>query len=156
MSDQSPFGRLTGPVFVSACLLGLRCRYDGTSRPCRAVLDIPCITVIPVCPEQLGGLPTPRPSAGFAGGDGDAVLGGTARIVDAQGRDVTPSFVLGAGQVCMLAENLHVRHAILKERSPSCGTHLVWQDGALCPGRGVTAAMLVRLGIDIMNEEGHR
>lgn len=139
---------------LSACLLGVCCRYDGSSRETPSVLEMSGVTLIPVCPEQLGGLPTPRPSAQFAGGDGDAVLRGSARVVDSHGRDVTGAFLRGAVQACILAERLHVRYAILKERSPSCGTHEVWVDGLLRTGRGVTAAMLAEQGVIVMNEQG--
>lgn len=154
MPDQSPFGRVMGTVIVSACLLGVGCRYDGSSRETPSVLEMSGVTLIPVCPEQLGGLPTPRTSAQFTGGDGDAVIRGTARVVDSLERDVTGAFLRGAKQACMIAERLHARYAVLKERSPSCGTHEVWVDGRVCAGRGVTAAMLAERGVTVMNEDG--
>jgi len=156
MPDQSPFGRLEGTVLVSACLLGVNCRYDGSSKVSRPVLEIPGIAIVPICPEQLGGLPTPRPSAQFTGGDGEAVMKGTARLIDARGRDVTAAFLVGAEQACLLAGKLRARFAILKERSPSCGTHVVWVEGRQCEGRGVAAAMLAGLGVSIVNEDGVR
>jgi uncharacterized protein YbbK (DUF523 family) len=88
------------------------------------------------------------------GGDGHAVLQGRALVEDEHGREVTPAFVRGAGQVCLLAEKLHARYAVLKERSPSCGTHVVWVEGSVCGGRGVTAAMLEARGVCVMNEQG--
>lgn len=154
MPDQSPFGGLKGPVLVSACLLGVKCRYDGTSQDAGPLLDVPGVSLVPVCPEQLGGLPTPRPRAHLVGGDGHAVLQGRALVEDEHGREVTPAFVRGAGQVCLLAEKLHARYAVLKERSPSCGTHVVWVEGSVCGGRGVTAAMLEARGVCVMNEQG--
>lgn len=154
MSHQSSFAGLAGNVLVSACLLGLRCRYDGSSRTLRSLSKVSDITIIPVCPEQLGGLSTPRPRAYLAGGDGGAVIEGAAQVIDAQGRDVTGAFLLGAAQACRIARILRVRYAILKERSPSCGTHRVHVGGRVCDGLGVTAAMLRRQGVIVVNEDG--
>lgn len=154
MSDQSPFGQLEGTILVSACLLGVKCRYDGSSASGTSLWAIPGATLIPVCPEQLGGFPTPRPRAHLVGGAGEDVLRAAARVLDEHGRDVTGAFVLGAEQVCFLADKLQVRYAVLKERSPSCGTHAVWVDGLLCEGRGVAAAMLMGQGVRVMNEDG--
>jgi uncharacterized protein YbbK (DUF523 family) len=141
---------------VSACLLGVRCRYDGSSKTCRTILEMPGIIPVPVCPEQLGGLTTPRPPCHLVGGDGGAVLNGTALVRDENGRDVTAVFRAGASEVCRIARMVHAKHAILKERSPSCGTHVVWRDGELVAGCGVAAAMLKDQGTCVMNEDGAR
>jgi len=154
MHRQSPFGRLESPVLVSACLLGIRCRYDGSSKTRRSILEIQDIIMIPVCPEQLGGLPTPRPNAYFVGGDGAAVVRGRAFLRDIHDQDVTHAFLFGARQVCKVARILRARYAILKEKSPSCGTHTVWIEGNLQRGYGVTSAMLIDLGLSLMNEDG--
>ena len=154
MHRQSPFGRLEGPVLVSACLLGIRCRYDGSSKTRRSILKIQDIIIIPVCPEQLGGLPTPRPNAYFVGGDGAAVVKGSAFLRDIHDQDVTHAFLFGATQVSKVARILRARYAILKERSPSCGTHAVWIEGKLQRGYGVTSAMLKDLELSLMNEDG--
>jgi uncharacterized protein YbbK (DUF523 family) len=92
---KSAFARLEGTVLVSACLLGIQCRYDGTSKIHRSLLKIPGIVFIPICPEQLGGLSTPRPSAHLVGGDGQAVVGGKAQDITEQGQAVTAAFLLG-------------------------------------------------------------
>ena len=154
MHRQSPFGRLEGPVLVSACLLGIRCRYDGSSKTVRSLLKIHDAVLIPVCPEQLGGLPTPRPKAYFVGGDGEAVVKGSAFLRDIHDRDVTHAFLFGAAQACKVARIIGARYAILKERSPSCGTHAVFIGGDLQLGCGVTSAMLKDLGLSLMNEDG--
>ncbi|MFP7754611.1 DUF523 domain-containing protein [Thermodesulfobacteriota bacterium B35] len=124
---------------VSACLTGLCTRYDGGSRPsaeCRHLLHR--YHWIPVCPEQLGGLPTPRTAADLVGGDGFAVLAGTARVIDRQGTDRTEQFLRGARQVLAIARAQDIRLALLKARSPSCGVR---------PRTGITAALLLQNGI---------
>lgn len=93
---------------------------------------------IPVCPEQLGGLPTPRVAAALVGGDGFSVLAGDAKVVDKTGRDVSKEFILGAEQVLHIARARKIELAFLKSRSPSCGV------GAIT---GVTAALLIRENI---------
>lgn len=138
-------------VLVSACLLGLGCRYDGGSR---GPIDIPeDICPVPLCPEQLGGLPTPRPSARLRGGDGRAVLEGRARVVNVMGEDVTDAFLRGAREALALCRLLGIKKAILKERSPSCGVRQVWIGDELKEGRGVLAALLEQAGIELMSSE---
>jgi uncharacterized protein YbbK (DUF523 family) len=138
-------------VMVSACLLGVRCRYDGDSRPHEAVIDLARTTgVVPVCPEQLGGLPTPRAKADLRGGGGRSVVDGTARVVSEDGLDVTESFLRGARETVEVARRCRVRRAVLKDRSPSCGVSRVYVDGELVDGIGVTAAMLEREGVCVI------
>ncbi len=103
--------------------------------------------LIPVCPEQLGGLPTPRPSQEFSGGTGMDVLEGRARVVNIEGADVTRSFVRAAEIICELASALGATEALLKDGSPACGVSRVTVDGRECAGLGVTAAALKRLGL---------
>jgi uncharacterized protein YbbK (DUF523 family) len=151
---QSAFAGLEGAVVVSACLLGIQCRYDGLSKVHRPILKLPGVILIPVCPEQLGGLPTPRPSAYLVGGDGRSVGEGKAQVITEQGQTVTEAFLLGAHQVCEIACLLKARYAILKERSPSCGTHMVRIEGHWKDGLGVTAAMMSSQGVCVINEHG--
>jgi uncharacterized protein YbbK (DUF523 family) len=153
MPGKSPFGHLEGPVLVSACLLGIPCRYDGKSKPCREILASGKIVPVPVCPEQLGGFPTPRPRAWLTGGDGGDVLKGGARVVNEHGEDVTAAFVAGAVNTLDIARALGVRHAVLKEGSPSCGVHSVTIDGEKKQGKGVTAALLEENGVSLTPEE---
>lgn len=154
MPRKSPFGHLEGPVLVSACLLGIDCRYDGKAKPCKEILSSKNFTPVPVCPERLGGLPTPRPAACFAGGDGRDVLKGRARIMNADGVDVTESFVNGAMHVLELAYILKSRYAVFKEGSPSCGANQVQSQEGRFPGVGVTTAILLENGIEVLNEHG--
>jgi len=89
---------------VSACLAGVRCRYDGEDREDPKVLELLAGgEAVPVCPEQLGGLPTPRSRAEFVGGDGEDVLDGRARVVSEEGVDVTDFFLRGAEEVLRIA-----------------------------------------------------
>jgi uncharacterized protein YbbK (DUF523 family) len=130
---------------VSSCLLGLKTRYDGKVKTgatiMQAVKDGICI---PVCPEQLGGLPTPRAAADLVGGDGRDVLAGRARVVDRNGIDVTANFILGAGQVVKIARQQDIAGVFFKARSPSCG---------LAPQIGVTAALLLIEGYEVIELE---
>jgi uncharacterized protein YbbK (DUF523 family) len=130
------------PIYlVSACLVGLCTRYDGKIKE-----DPNCITRlenalwIPVCPEQLGGLPTPREAADITGGDGADVLNGTARVITKSGRDITKQFVQGAEQALHLARMQNVQAVFLKARSPSC---------AVTGKIGVTAALLLAAGFQL-------
>ena len=138
-------------VLVSACLLGIRCRYDGGRLP--PLPKKPGEIWIPVCPEQLGGLPTPRSAAQIIGGDGEAVLEGKARVVNEREEDVTERFLVGAEEVLRIARTLEVRKAILKERSPSCGVKWTYGREGLLEGMGVTAALLQREGIILVSDE---
>jgi uncharacterized protein YbbK (DUF523 family) len=127
---------------VSACLAGLCTRYDGQSKPNPSCLrQLTRYHWIPVCPEQLGGLPTPRPAARLTGGDGNGVLAGTAQVIDASGNDLTAAFVRGAAIVLAIAQAQNIDLCFLKSGSPSCG---------LSPVPGVTAALLETHGIHIV------
>ncbi len=139
-----------GPVIVSACLLGLRTRYDGGdafSMEAAALLE--GRIVVPVCPEQLGGLPTPRPRAEITGGGGEDVLEGAAWVLDEHGVDVTMKFMKGAMDVLQIARLSGAREAYLKEKSPSCASSVICRGGACVKGMGVTAALLEREGITV-------
>jgi uncharacterized protein YbbK (DUF523 family) len=145
------------PLLVSACLVGLRTRLDGSVRSFPAVMSLASrFCLIPVCPEQLGGLTTPRPGAELCGGAGVQVLGGTARVMTAEGVDVTDAFVRGAAEVLAIARLTGAAAAVLKARSPSCGVGTTY-DGtfahALQQGSGVTAALLESSGIALFTEE---
>ncbi len=127
-------------VLVSACLAGLCSRYDNqviTSATC--LERIRSTTWIPACPEQLGGLPTPREPAEISGGTGADVLQGSARVICRDGSDVTELFVKGAYQVLEIAQRQKISKMLLKARSPSCGVSK----------QGVTAALLMAHGIEL-------
>ncbi len=122
---------------VSACLLGLRTRYDGASKANDWVLSLTSKhLLIPVCPEQLGGLSTPRPAAQIWGGDGGAVLNGTAKVILETGEDVTEEFLRGAAEVLRLARLYKIEGAFLKARSPSCGLSKLGVCAALLQAHG--------------------
>ena len=133
-------------ILVSACLLGCPCRYDGTAKADPRVLALmERHTLIPVCPEQLGGLPTPRlPSERREGS-----------VFDRGGKDVTVQYRQGAEEVLRLARLYGCTHAVLKERSPSCGSGQIY-DGSfshvLVPGSGVAAELLAQNGITVLGE----
>jgi uncharacterized protein YbbK (DUF523 family) len=135
---------------VSACLLGLPTRYDGQALE-RAPLpeQLRGRVLVPVCPEQFGGLPTPRPRQDFRGGTGPEVLERKARVVNEDGIDVTESFLKGAQITCEIAQAPGVKEALLKDGSPSCGVSRVTVDGKESAGLGVTAAALRKLGLTL-------
>ncbi len=141
---------------VSACLLGLCTRYDCAHNRDKGVLEfLTAHSFIPVCPEQLGGLPTPRDAAEIRGGDGAAVLNGSAAVISAGGFDLTPLFIRGAEQVLLLARLAKVSGAVLKSGSPSCGLGRIRDGtfrGGYREGDGVTAALLKRHRIPVYSE----
>lgn len=144
------------PILVSACLLGLPTRYDGTTKRNRAVLDWlerEHLLPIPVCPEQLAGLPTPREKTRFRSGDGRAVLAGNGEVVTFAGQPMTDRFLHGARATLRIAQLAGCRRALLKERSPSCGVHRIHRNDDMVDGMGITAAMLAEAGITILSEE---
>ncbi|MCG8484636.1 MAG: DUF523 domain-containing protein [Clostridia bacterium] len=142
---------------ISACLAGVHCRYDHSDKGIDKIKDLiknqPSIIV---CPEQIGGLTTPRPAAEISGGDGNDVLEGKARIINKAGEDVTDEFVKGALEALEIAEEYGVTKAILKGRSPSCGCGQIYDgtfSGKKIDGDGVLAALLKKSGIDVVTED---
>ena len=134
-------------IIVSACLAGVRCRYNGEGYGIEKIMQlISQGMALPVCPEQLGGLPTPRPPAEILNG----------RVITREGSDLTEFFQKGAQEVLRLAELVNCTQAILKARSPSCGYGQIY-DGTfsktLICGNGILAEMLSRKGIRICTEE---
>jgi uncharacterized protein YbbK (DUF523 family) len=138
-------------IIVSACLLGMRTRYDGDACPADALIaKLRNACVLPVCPEQLGGLPTPRPASFITDGGGKDVLDGKSRVVNAREEDVTEQFVRGAKEVARLAEMWNVKTAYLKSNSPSCGCVVTRGPTGKVSGNGVCAEMLKRLGVKVI------
>ncbi|MBP7633516.1 DUF523 domain-containing protein [Candidatus Ozemobacteraceae bacterium] len=148
-------------ILVSACLLGVASNYKGSRHPawetlfCRLMpaAKVAGIVFVPVCPEQLGGLPTPRLPSELQG-SAESVLGGRARILAVDGTDVTRPFIAGAEAVEHIARTLGAVGAILSEKSPSCGVHQVYDGsfgGKLIEGIGLSAFVLKRLGIPILS-----
>lgn len=142
-------------VIISACLLGVRCRYDGGhSRNETAMQHKKTSQLIPICPEEAGGLPTPRPPAEIVGGDGDDVLNGKAKVMTADGSDVTEAYLQGARHALAVAQTHGATQVILKARSPSCGCGDIYDgtfSGTLISGDGVTTALLKRHGITVIS-----
>jgi len=154
-------------ILISACLIGLNCRYDGkSSNPSsrlRREVNLEFLIekvrrgdALPVCPEQLGGLPTPRVPAEIVGGTGEDVLSGAAKVCTSDGRNVTSAFLRGARETLYLAKLVNAQHIIFKPRSPSCGCGQIY-DGTftrtLRYGNGVTTALLLREGFIVFNSE---
>jgi len=146
----------SSPILVSACLLGEKCRYNGKSNLSPSLLrKLQGRKVLPVCPEQLGGLTTPRAPAEITGGDGRTVIKGAAGVKNNRGEDVTIFFRRGAEKTWELLCGEGVKEAILKDKSPSCGKNFIYDgsfQGRLRPGLGVTAALLKEKGIHIYAE----
>ncbi len=134
-------------IIVSACLAGINCRYDGKNNKTAGVCRLVSLgKALPICPEQLGGLPTPRAPSEISNG----------RVVDKNGNDITHAFQRGAKQALKISLMAGCKKAILKSRSPSCGFGMVY-DGSfqkkLVPGKGVFAALLENAGVYIITEE---
>ena len=138
-------------VLISSCLLGINCRYDGGNNRAK-MLDkmIQEHQLTPVCPEQLGGLPTPREPSNIINGDGRDVLDGKARVINIIGEDVTQAFIKGARETLKIAMLFGVEKAILKARSPSCGLATPYCESNSGSGPGVTAALLISNDIEII------
>lgn len=141
-------------IILSACLAGHHCRHDGGNKKLPHLADkVRRGEAIPLCPEQLGGLPTPRRTARIQGGDGFDVVSGRARVVDAAGQDVTEQFLRGAREVLKLARDLGAVRAVLCEGSPSCGVEFVHIGEKKVKGMGVCAALLFGAGIEVAAAE---
>ncbi len=134
-------------TFVSACLMGCACRYDGGQKEDRELILELGEGALSFCPEVEGGLGVPRPRAFFVGGDGMAVWEGRAKVMNEHGEDVTAEFRRGAVRAlaASMAGNCTVAH--FKEGSPSCGLTRVDIEGQQTPGLGVAAALFSRAGL---------
>ena len=133
-------------ALVSACLLGIACRYDGRSVEYDGILALrEKYNLIPICPEIYGGLPTPRIPSERVG----------ERVISREGKDNTESYLAGAQAALRLAKLFNCKIAILKERSPSCGSREIY-DGSfekrLVSGMGITAELLTKNGIRVVSE----
>ena len=141
---------------ISACLCGVNCKYNGLNNyneKCDELFKKG--KAILICPEQLGGLTTPRVPSELQGTSME-VLQGNKKILTKDGKDVTKEFVKGAREVVKIAEKLPISKAILKEGSPSCGVNFVYDGtftGKKVKGNGITAQLLKELGIDVLSEK---
>jgi len=141
-------------VIVSACLAGLNTRYDGGNQADERIAALlRAGRAIPVCPEQLGGLPTPRPKAEIQDGDGRDVLSGKTAVLSEDGTDLTGHFIRGAYEVLKLTELMNVEEAILKDGSPSCGVRHIKRKGEEAVGMGVLAALLNLNGLKVRSND---
>jgi len=133
-------------ILISACLLGVPCRYDGKSKPCPGAAELAKVhTLIPFCPECFGGLPTPREPSEIIG----------RRVVNRAGTDVTGEYRRGAEEALKLCRMLGCSCAVLKEKSPSCGYGRIYDGtftGTLTDGNGITAGLLAENGITVYGE----
>ena len=134
-------------TIVSACLAGFPCRYDGKSKPCTQIIELLKEgKAIPVCPEQLGGMPTPRPPCEISAGS----------VLDINGNDKTECYRRGAQAVLEIAQMYGADEAWLQKRSPSCGSGWIY-DGSfsksLVAGDGITAQLLKKNGIKVISIE---
>ena len=131
----------------SACLLGIKCRYDGETKPDQRILDLAKKeTLIPICPEQLGGLPTPRTPSEKVG----------EKILTQDNQDFTKKFQKGAEETLKIAKLFNITEAILKQKSPSCGCGKIYDGtftGTIIEGDGVTTKLLKQPNIKVVSEE---
>lgn len=151
-------------ILISACLIGRPVRYDGRAKTIESdILERWRAEqrLVPVCPEIMGGLPTPRPPAEIVGGeasglDGEAVLDRRAAIVENTGNDVTEPYMDGAAQTLRIARDNRCRFAILTDGSPSCGSGFIYDGtftGRRLDGVGVVTALLRRNEIAVYGED---
>lgn len=136
-------------ILVSACLAGINCKYDGGNNEHQKIIDlINNKDVILVCPEQLGGLKTPRPAAERLGN----------KVVTKEQIDVTKEYKKGAAEVLTIAKKFNIKKAILKSRSPSCGIKEIY-DGTfshnLIRGDGITVELLKKNGIEVISSDDY-
>lgn len=133
-------------ILVSACLLGINCKYSGQNNRNEKIAELLKVhNLIPICPEQLGGLPTPRPASEIRGN----------RVINTEGQDVTDNYKRGAEATLEIARQCGCKCAVLKSKSPSCGNRMIYDgsfSGKLVEGQGITAALLGANGIEVYNE----
>lgn len=146
-------------ILISACLCGYNCTYRGDNNLHPVFVRLYREgKAIPICPEQMGGLPVPRPASEIMGGDGQAVVNGLARVVTRDGADVTDFFTRGALATLHTAHRTGAKQAVLKARSPSCGVGTIYDgsfSGRLRSGDGVTAALLRQNDIEVISDEDY-
>lgn len=141
---------------ISACLCGVNCKYNGSNNY-NEICDklFTSGKAILVCPEQLGGLPTPRIPSEIIGESSNILNNNNGSVIDKNGNDVTPQFVKGAKETLQIAKKLNIKKAILKDGSPSCGVNYIYNgnfNGSKIKGMGLTAQLLKESSIDIISE----
>ena len=134
-------------ILISACLLGVNCKYDGTNNDNEKVNEyIKDKELIIICPEIMGGLTTPR--------EPSEIL--NEKVISKSGKDVTQNFKRGANETLMLAKKFNVKKALLKSKSPSCGCGLIYDgtfNGKLIKGDGITTELLKKHGREVLTEK---
>jgi uncharacterized protein YbbK (DUF523 family) len=136
---------------VSACLCGIRSRFDGKDAKDDQIAElVKKGKGIPLCPEELGGLPVPRLPGDIEKGDGNDVLSQRSRVISAKGEDLTPFFLKGAFASLTIAKRFRIKRAILKQNSPSCGCGWIKRKGKRVKGDGVTTALFKKEGIQVI------
>ena len=141
---------------ISACLCGVNCKYNGLNNY-NEICDklLASGKAILVCPEQLGGLPTPRIPSEIIGESSNILNYNNGSVIDKNGNDVTPQFVKGAKETLQIAKKINIKKAILKDGSPSCGVNYIYDgnfNGTKIKGMGLTAQLLKESSIDIISE----
>lgn len=143
-------------ILVSACLCGENCKYTGGNNYNEKVMEfIKGKDVVYICPEQMGGLETPRDPAEIVGSAKD-VIEKNGKVISNKGNDVTQEFLKGAYEVLQIAKEKKVKMAILKAKSPSCGRGTVYDGtftGNKISGNGITVELLLKNGIEVLNED---
>jgi uncharacterized protein YbbK (DUF523 family) len=131
-------------ILVSACLLGTNCKYSGGNNYSEEVMEyLKDYEIIPICPEQLGGLPTPRPASEIIGD----------KVINNEGTDVTSNYQKGAEETLKIAKLLGIKKALLKAKSPSCGNGKIYDgtfSGTLIDGDGITTKLLKENNIEVI------
>lgn len=144
-------------IVISACLCGVNCKYNGENNLNKETLTLLKEgKAVLICPEQLGGLNTPRIPCEIVGGDGADVFDGKAKVVNSRGGNSTEEFVKGAYEALKIAKAVGAKSAILKSKSPSCGYGKIYDGsftGKKIVGNGVTAELFLRNGIKVYTEE---
>ncbi|MDD3680840.1 MAG: DUF523 domain-containing protein [Mesotoga sp.] len=141
-------------ILVSACLIGVNCTYRGDNNLSLELLElVDRFIFLPVCPEQLGGLPTPRPRAEITTSNDWRA---TRIVIDQFGKDVTQNYIRGAEEVLKIAKLSGASIAVLRSRSPSCGCKGIYDgtfSGVMIDGMGITAELLMKNAIEVYSEE---
>jgi uncharacterized protein YbbK (DUF523 family) len=136
---------------ISACLIGIKCRYDGEDRKDKKMMFFMNKgNGVAVCPETLGGLTVPRPKVEIINGQGEDVYQGKSKVKNEKGKDVSPEMIKGALRTLQISRKLKIRTAFFKDKSPSCGFGKIYREGKLVKGEGVAAAFLRKKGIKVV------
>ncbi len=138
-------------ILVSACLAGINCKYNGKNNYNEKIFKLVKEgKAIPVCPEQMGGLTTPRLPSEIK------IIEGKKIVVNSENKDVTKHFERGAIEVLEFAKKLNIKRAILKSKSPSCGLGKIYSgnfDNELVSGNGILVDLLLENGIEVVSSE---